>query len=43
VNLLEPGLRIQTFIMPLGGLIFLAPGILMAVFLPRRMKKAGRV
>jgi len=42
-NLLEPGLRIQTFIMPLGGLIFLVPGILMAIFLPRLMKKAGRV
>ena len=42
VNLLEPGLKMRTFIMPLGGLIFLVPGILMAVFLPRLMKKDGR-
>jgi hypothetical protein len=40
-NLLEPGLRAKTWIMPLGGLFFLVPGILMAIFLPRLMKKAG--
>jgi hypothetical protein len=43
VNMLEPGLKPKAFIMPLGGLIFLVPGILMAVFLPRVMKKAGAV
>jgi hypothetical protein len=43
VNLLEPGLKMKTFIMPFGGLIFLVPGMLMAVFLPRLMKKGGAV
>jgi hypothetical protein len=43
VNLLEPGLKMKAFIMPLGGLIFLVPGIFMAVFLPRLMKKNGAV
>ena len=43
VNLLEPGLRLSTFIMPFGGLIFIVPGILMAIFLPKLMKKARRV
>jgi hypothetical protein len=41
-SLLEPGLALKTWIMPLGGLLFLIPGILMAIFLPRLMKKAGR-
>jgi hypothetical protein len=39
-NLLEPGLRAKNWIMPLGGLLFIVPGVLMAVFLPRLMKKA---
>jgi len=41
-SLLEPGLRVKTLIMPAGGLIFFVPGILMAIFLPRQMKKAGQ-
>ena len=41
-SLLEPGLRVKTLIMPLGGLIFFVPGILMAIFLPRLMKKVGQ-
>lgn len=42
VNLLEPGLRLKTFIMPAGGLIFFITGILMAIYLPRLMKNVGR-
>jgi len=38
VSLLEPGLRIETLIQPVGGLIFFVAGILMAIFLPRLMK-----
>jgi hypothetical protein len=41
-SLLEPGLALKTWIMPLGGLMFFIPGILMAIFLPRLMKKAGQ-
>jgi hypothetical protein len=41
-SLLEPGLRVKTLIMPAGGLIFFVPGILMAIFLPRLMKKVGQ-
>jgi hypothetical protein len=41
-NLLEPGLKLKTWVMPAGGLIFLVPGILMAIFLPRLMKKADQ-
>ena len=40
-NLLEPGVSAKTWTMPVGGLIFFVPGILMAIFLPRLMKKAG--
>jgi hypothetical protein len=42
VCLLEPGLRAATLIMPIGGLMFLVPGILLAIFLPRLMKQADR-
>ncbi len=37
--LLEPGLKGQSFFMPLFGLIFFGVGCLMVVFLPRLMKK----
>jgi len=41
-NLLEPGLRVKTFYMPAGGLIFFITGILMAIYLPRMMKGDGQ-
>jgi hypothetical protein len=41
-SLLEPGLKLKTLIMPAGGLIFFVPGMLMAIFLPRLMKKVGQ-
>jgi hypothetical protein len=41
--LLEPGLKGKTLIMPAGGLILFVPGILMAIFLPGLMKKAGQI
>lgn len=41
-SLLEPGVRTKTLIMPVGGLIFLIPGILMAIYLPRMMETDGQ-
>jgi hypothetical protein len=40
--LLEPGVKGQTWFLPLFGLVFLIPGMAMAIFLPRvMMKRAG--
>ena len=41
-NLLEPGLRAESLLMPLGGTLFLVAGILMAIYFPRAMKDGGR-
>ncbi len=36
---LEPGLRLQTWFLPVFGLIFFTAGIFMAIFLPRSMRR----
>ena len=37
--LLEPGIKAQAWFMPIFGLVFFTAGTLMAIFMPRAMKK----
>ena len=42
-SLLEPGLKVQTWLMPGIGLFFFITGIVMVIFLPKLMEKMYRV
>lgn len=44
-SVIDPGIKLHTWFLPGAGLIFLLPGLLMAIFLPRAfrdLKKASR-